>query len=37
VPNVLVQHDSQPKQRAQFGLQAEHLAARLSAILAAPV
>ena len=37
VPNVLVQHDSQPKQRAQFGLQAEHLAARLGAILAAPV
>ena len=37
VPNVLVQHDSQPKQRAQFGLQAEHLAARLCAILAAPV
>jgi 1-deoxy-D-xylulose-5-phosphate synthase len=31
VPNVLVQHDSQPKQRAQFGLQAENLAARLSA------
>jgi len=31
VPNVLVQHDSQPKQRAQFGLQAENLAARLLA------
>jgi len=30
VPNVLVQHDSQPKQRAQFGLQAESLAARLA-------
>ncbi|MDQ6929448.1 MAG: 1-deoxy-D-xylulose-5-phosphate synthase [Candidatus Eremiobacteraeota bacterium] len=29
VPNVLVQHDTQPKQRAQFGLQAENLAARL--------
>ena len=37
VPNVLVQHDSQPKQRAQFGLQAENIAARLTAILAAPV
>jgi len=31
VPNVLVQHDSQPKQRAQFGLQADNLAARLLA------
>jgi len=30
VPAVLVQHDSQPKQRAQFGLQAESLAARLA-------
>ena len=30
VPNVLVQHDSQPKQRAQFGLSAESLAARLA-------
>jgi len=34
VPNVLVQHDSQPKQRAQFGLQSETIAARLAAMLA---
>ncbi|GAC1501542.1 MAG: 1-deoxy-D-xylulose-5-phosphate synthase [Vulcanimicrobiaceae bacterium] len=34
VPNVLVQHDSQPKQRAQFGLQAETIAARLMGMLA---
>ncbi|MDP9018168.1 MAG: 1-deoxy-D-xylulose-5-phosphate synthase [Candidatus Eremiobacteraeota bacterium] len=37
IPGVLVQHDTQSKQRAQFGLQAESLAARLSGILAAPV
>jgi 1-deoxy-D-xylulose-5-phosphate synthase len=32
VPNVLVQHDSQDKQRALFGLTAEALAARLRQI-----
>ena len=37
VPAVVVQHDSQPKQRAQFGLLAENVAARLAAVLAAPV
>ena len=35
IPNVLVQHDSQDKQRAQFGLTAEALAARVSGIVAA--
>ena len=29
IPNVLVQHDSQPKQRALFGLTAEEVAARV--------
>jgi len=33
VPNVLVQHDSQTKQRAQFGLHAENVAARVSSVL----
>ncbi|MDQ6932150.1 MAG: 1-deoxy-D-xylulose-5-phosphate synthase [Candidatus Eremiobacteraeota bacterium] len=32
VPNVLVQHDSQAKQRAQFGLHAENIAARVSSV-----
>jgi 1-deoxy-D-xylulose-5-phosphate synthase len=31
VPNVLVQHDSQAKQRALFGLTAENVAARVRA------
>jgi 1-deoxy-D-xylulose-5-phosphate synthase len=35
VPNVLVQHDSQDKQRALFGLTADALAARVRTILAA--
>jgi 1-deoxy-D-xylulose-5-phosphate synthase len=35
VPNVLVQHDSQDRQRAQFGLCAESLAARMTAIRSA--
>jgi len=33
VPNVLVQHDSQDKQRALFGLTGEALAARIEQIL----
>ncbi|HEV2262695.1 MAG TPA: 1-deoxy-D-xylulose-5-phosphate synthase [Candidatus Rubrimentiphilum sp.] len=33
VPNVLVQHDSQPKQRALFGLDAETVAAKVRAAL----
>ena len=33
VPNVLVQHDSQDKQRALFGLNGEALAARIRLIL----
>ncbi len=38
VPNVLVQHDSQDKQRALFGLTAEALASRVEAVRsAAPV
>ena len=35
IPNVLVQHDSQSKQRAQFGLTAESVAARVRSIVAA--
>jgi 1-deoxy-D-xylulose-5-phosphate synthase len=35
--NALVQHDSQPKQRALFGLTGEHVAARVESILVAPV
>ncbi|MFN2450321.1 MAG: 1-deoxy-D-xylulose-5-phosphate synthase [Candidatus Baltobacteraceae bacterium] len=34
---VLVQHDSQAKQRALFGLTAEHVAARVRSVLVAPV
>jgi 1-deoxy-D-xylulose-5-phosphate synthase len=37
VPNVLVQHESQAKQRAQIGLTGEHVAARVARVLAAPV
>jgi hypothetical protein len=33
VPNVLVQHDSQDKQRALFGLTGEALAARIQRLL----
>jgi deoxyxylulose-5-phosphate synthase len=29
VPNVLIQHDKQPQQRASFGLSGEGIAARL--------
>jgi hypothetical protein len=29
VPNVLIQHDKQPTQRASFGLSGESIAARL--------
>jgi 1-deoxy-D-xylulose-5-phosphate synthase len=35
--NALVQHDSQPKQRALFGLTGEHVAGRVASVLAAPV
>ncbi|HET7815028.1 MAG TPA: 1-deoxy-D-xylulose-5-phosphate synthase, partial [Candidatus Baltobacteraceae bacterium] len=35
--NVLVQHDSQAKQRSLFGLTGEHVAARVRSILVAPV
>ncbi|MBC5828834.1 MAG: 1-deoxy-D-xylulose-5-phosphate synthase [Candidatus Eremiobacteraeota bacterium] len=35
VPNVLVQHDSQSKQRAQFGLHAENIAARVGSVVIA--
>ena len=35
--NALVQHDSQPKQRALFGLTGEHVAARVASVLVAPV
>jgi 1-deoxy-D-xylulose-5-phosphate synthase len=35
IPNVLVQHDSQEKQRALFGLSADALAARLTQIAGA--
>jgi 1-deoxy-D-xylulose-5-phosphate synthase len=35
--NALVQHDTQPKQRALFGLTGEHVAARVSNFLVAPV
>jgi 1-deoxy-D-xylulose-5-phosphate synthase len=35
IPNVLVQHDSQEKQRALFGLSADALAARLTQIVGA--
>ncbi|HEY8297712.1 MAG TPA: 1-deoxy-D-xylulose-5-phosphate synthase [Candidatus Baltobacteraceae bacterium] len=37
VPSVLVQHDRPEKQRAQFGLSAEHVAARAARVLVAPV
>jgi deoxyxylulose-5-phosphate synthase len=29
VPNILIQHDKQPNQRASFGLSAENVAARV--------
>jgi transketolase C-terminal domain/subunit len=32
VPNVLVQHASQAAQRAQYGLSAENIAARVRAL-----
>jgi 1-deoxy-D-xylulose-5-phosphate synthase len=35
VPSVLIQHDSQDKQRALFGLTSEALAARIKQILGA--
>ncbi len=35
--NALVHHDAQPKQRALFGLTGEHVAARVTSILVAPV
>ena len=35
IPNVLVQHDSQDKQRALFGLTGEALAARIKQVAAA--
>src|SRR5581483_1318875 len=35
--NALVQHDSQAKQRALFGLTGEHVAGRVASVLAAPV
>jgi hypothetical protein len=35
VPGVLVQHDSQDKQRALFGLNGEAVAARVAEIVAA--
>ncbi|HEV3153546.1 MAG TPA: 1-deoxy-D-xylulose-5-phosphate synthase [Candidatus Baltobacteraceae bacterium] len=35
--NALVQHDSQPKQRALFGLTGENVAARVASVLVAPV
>ncbi|MGH8164960.1 MAG: transketolase C-terminal domain-containing protein, partial [Rhodanobacteraceae bacterium] len=37
VPSILVQHDRPEKQRVQFGLSAEHVAARVARILVAPV
>jgi 1-deoxy-D-xylulose-5-phosphate synthase len=37
VPNVLVQHDSQDKQRAMFGLSAASIADRIRAIIELPV
>jgi 1-deoxy-D-xylulose-5-phosphate synthase len=37
VPNVLIQHDKQPAQRAGFGLSGESLAARIRAVEAASV
>jgi hypothetical protein len=36
VSNVLVQHDSQDKQRALFGLTSDALAARIKQITGAP-
>ncbi len=35
--NALVQHDSQAKQRALFGLAGEHIAGRVASVLVAPV
>jgi 1-deoxy-D-xylulose-5-phosphate synthase len=35
--NALIQHDGQPKQRALVGLTGEHVAARVSSVLVAPV
>ncbi len=35
VPNILIQHDKQPLQRASFGLSAESIAARIRSIAAA--
>ncbi len=37
VPNLLIQHDSQDKQRALFGLTAEALAARIKQIAGTPL
>jgi 1-deoxy-D-xylulose-5-phosphate synthase len=37
VPNILIQHDKQPAQRAGFGLSGESLAARIRAVEAASV
>jgi 1-deoxy-D-xylulose-5-phosphate synthase len=37
VPNVLVQHDSQDKQRAAIGLNAEALAKQIASLLGTPV
>jgi 1-deoxy-D-xylulose-5-phosphate synthase len=36
VPNVLIQHDKQPVQRAGFGLSGESIAARVRSLAAAP-
>jgi 1-deoxy-D-xylulose-5-phosphate synthase len=35
VPNVLIQHDKQPVQRASFGLSGDHVAARVRAVVGA--
>ncbi|MGA8534725.1 MAG: transketolase C-terminal domain-containing protein, partial [Candidatus Tumulicola sp.] len=37
VPNVLVQHDSQEKQRAMFGLSAAAIATRVAATMDLPI
>ncbi len=36
VPNILIQHDKQPLQRASFGLSGESIAARIRSIAGAP-
>ncbi|MDQ2680971.1 MAG: 1-deoxy-D-xylulose-5-phosphate synthase, partial [Candidatus Eremiobacteraeota bacterium] len=36
-PDLLIQHDAQAKQRAQFGLHAKNVAARVARVLVAPV